>query len=171
MPSSSRHSGLVFDSGSSIGSLRQSLVLSLANRGAFFDTLRVRPGRGMSAAELLAAAADRRINLRHHGEDDSIGISLDETTRLEDLKDLVAVFTPDGEGDTPQPEDWTDQTNLGAYERTTGYMTHPVFNEHRSETELLRYANRLCMKGVGLDTNIATDTGTDRKELCIKRCP
>lgn len=119
--------------------------------GSFFDTLRVSPGSGLGGADILAAAAQRRMNLRHFPEDDSIGITLDETTRLEDLQELVEVFTPDNASNTPRPEDVQNDTGaIGVHERTTGYMTHPVFNEHRSETELMRYAKRLQSRDLSL---------------------
>ena len=122
-----------------------------AGEHPFFDTLRVRLGAGMSGSEVLEQARKHRINLRHFAEDDSFGVSLDETTRLEDLEDLVRVFTPATVDDPPMPGDFAHQQDqLGPHERKSGYMTHPVFSEHRSETELLRYSNRLQSRDLSL---------------------
>ncbi|MEC9157429.1 MAG: aminomethyl-transferring glycine dehydrogenase [Planctomycetota bacterium] len=119
--------------------------------GSFFDTLKVGLGAGMTGEQVLEAAARERINLRHFAGEDAFGITLDETTRLEDLECLVRVFTPRGETDLPNPGELADQEHrLGSNERKTGYMTHPVFNEHRSETELLRYAKRLQSRDLSL---------------------
>ena len=119
--------------------------------GPFFDTLRVRLASGTTGSHILSEASKHRINLRHYPEDDSIGITLDETTQLEDLEDLVSVFNSSDETEIPHPSDWVEtQGSLGLHERTSGFMTHAVFNEHRSETELLRYANRLQSRDLSL---------------------
>ena len=116
---------------------------------AYFDTLTVRvPGR---ARDLAARASERGINLRIV-DDDRLGVSLDETTRREHLQTLWEVFgsrrkLPDIEGidrDLPQaiPE---------TLRRTSAYLTHPVFDLHHSETEMLRYLRRLQEKDLALD--------------------
>jgi glycine dehydrogenase len=116
----------------------------------FFDTLKVRPKTG-SAAELIAAAAAREINLRDYG-DGTVGISLDETVDGEDLADLYAVF-----GGNPA------NLRLASFAervpalpdhaaRRSPFLTHPVFHSHRSETELLRYIHRLQQRDLSLTT-------------------
>jgi glycine dehydrogenase len=129
------------------------LALSLATlghkvqAGPRFDTVRVWPKQG--AAQAVAAAAQKHINLRDYG-DGSVGISLDETVEVTDLADLVMVF-----GGTPQqvlvakgPEP------LGALARQSAYLTHPTFHSHRSEHELLRYIHRLQAKDLSLTTSM-----------------
>ena len=118
----------------------------------FFDTLRVRPS-GVSVVEVLAAARERRINLRDLG-DGTVGVALDETVGPEDLEDVMASFgvvAPDaralaaGTEATPLP---------AALARSGDYLTHPVFNTHHSETEMLRYLCRLEAKDLSLGVSM-----------------
>jgi len=117
--------------------------LDLVN-DTWFDTLTVHvPGQ---AAEICERARQRRINLRRV-DGDTVSLSLDETTTDGVLADLVEVFglrsewVAFGGGDgLPQAE-----------RRTSEYLTHPVFHEHRSETEMLRYLRRLADLDVALD--------------------
>ncbi len=109
---------------------------------SFFDTVTVSvPGR---AAEIVAAAEAKGINLR--GIDaDTVGISTDEATTGTNVADVVAAF-----GATVV--DSVDGFALdSAVERTSDYLQHPVFNTHRSETQLLRYIRRLSDRDLALD--------------------
>ncbi|HWO88954.1 MAG TPA: aminomethyl-transferring glycine dehydrogenase [Gemmatimonadales bacterium] len=107
----------------------------------FFDTLSVRTD-APTAARIHDAARRRRINLRPLAAD-RIAVALDETVTEADLLDLVAVFALDREV-PPLPEAATTPAAIsGAFARSTPYLTHPVFNRYRSETEMLRYLKRL----------------------------
>ncbi|MCT7968694.1 aminomethyl-transferring glycine dehydrogenase [Laspinema sp. D1] len=120
----------------------------------FFDTLRVELGT-KSQSQLLAAAANHQINLRILDET-TLGISLDETTTLEDLQNLWQMFAS-GE---PLPftlEQLATEVNSSfdsTFARTSSYLTHPVFNRYHSETELLRYLHRLESKDLSLTTSM-----------------
>ena len=114
---------------------------------AWFDTLSVR----CDAASIHASAAAQRINLRVI-DADYVGISLDETTTRDDVARLWRLFA-DGR---PLPDlDALDRSVHDAIPaslvRTTRYLTHPVFNTHQSETEMLRYLRRLADKDIALD--------------------
>jgi glycine dehydrogenase len=112
----------------------------------FFDTLLVTaPGR---AAEVLAAAADRGIDLRPV-DDDTVGVACDETTTVPTLRAVAAAFgvpaddaalADDGPGALPE-----------ALRRRTPFLTHPVFGRHRSETALTRWLRSLADKDLALD--------------------
>ena len=107
---------------------------------AFFDTIRVQP-RGGSAA-VVARAAERRINLRSIDEA-TVAISLDETVREADVRELLAVFGSEeaqGSGELARPP---AAAVPAALQRQSSYLTHPVFNTHHSETEMLRYIRGL----------------------------
>ncbi len=110
----------------------------------WFDTLTVHvPGQ---AAEICERARQRRINLRRV-DGDTVSLSLDETTTHDVLTDVIEVFGLSGGwvafgGGDGLPE---------AERRTSEYLTHPVFHEHRSETEMLRYLRRLADMDVALD--------------------
>ena len=110
--------------------------------GSFFDTITVRvPGRG---AELVAAAEERGINLR--GIDgDTVGISVDETTTTDIVGSVLEVF---GASAVESAEGFALEASV---ERSSEYLQHPVFNTHRSETQLLRYIRKLSDRDLALD--------------------
>jgi glycine dehydrogenase len=110
----------------------------------WFDTLTVRaPGQ---AAEIEARARGERINLRRV-DGDTLGLSFDETTSVDVVGRLLMAF-----GVTEPGEWFSDGDGIPKAERRTSeYLTHPVFHEHRSETEMLRYLRRLADRDVALD--------------------
>lgn len=115
----------------------------------FFDTLSIGLG-GISKDEIIAAAEAKKINLRVF-DDRSVGVSLDETVTVQDLRDLLQVFAR-GKS-IIAPEELAKKitaTGYGALERKTPYLTHPVFNTHHSETELLRYIHMLQNRDLSL---------------------
>ena len=124
--------------------------------GPFFDTLRVEVGGGGrgdggDADRVLAAARERRINLRKL-DDATVCIALDETTTENDVADLLAVFNG---GETPDftTQESAQNADAGFAEplaRTTPYLLHPVFNTYHSETEMLRYMHRLQTRDFSL---------------------
>jgi glycine dehydrogenase len=114
--------------------------------GTWFDTLTVHtPGQ---AAEITERARQAGLNLRRL-DGDRLGLSFDETTAPV-LSRLLAAFGVDTD-----PADLADPVGGGgipdAERRTSEFLTHPVFHEHRSETEMLRYLRRLADKDVALD--------------------
>ncbi|WP_433469700.1 aminomethyl-transferring glycine dehydrogenase [Spirillospora sp. CA-128828] len=115
---------------------------------AFFDTVLARvPGR---AAEVVAAARDRGINLRP-ADADHVGIACDETTLPAHVTAVLEAFgvTASGEAAGEVAEAFPD-----ALRRESPYLTHPVFHAHRSETAMLRYLRRLQDKDIALDRSM-----------------
>ena len=109
---------------------------------AFFDTVRARvPGR---ARDVVAAAAERFINLRLV-DDDTVGISLDETSTAAQVSDVLEAF---GAGPAASGIQRAIPTAL---ERTSPYLSHPIFHDHRSETEMMRFLRRLSDRDLALD--------------------
>jgi glycine dehydrogenase len=125
---------------------------------SFFDTLQVKLGE-KPLQEILEAAEAYRINLRIV-DTSTVGISLDETTTVEDVKDICRIFA--GTDELPfvlnvQEFDWIiQQSSLKdeRFSRQSSYLTHPVFNRYHSETELLRYLHRLETKDLSLTTSM-----------------
>ncbi len=113
-----------------------------------FDTIRVRPV-GRTAADVIASAAARRINLRDFG-DGTVGISCDETTDRACARELLAAFGGTGMEDLEALLARTTDQLPTAFARTTGYLTHPVFNTHHSEHEMLRYIFKLMGRDLSL---------------------
>lgn len=110
----------------------------------FFDTLVVVSGP-RSADQLVAAALAEGINVRPLG--DRVLISLDETVTEADLNALLRAF-----GLTSGP---VTGRNLGhewpaLFDRTTSFLSHPVFHQYHTETEMMRYLNRLQSKDYSL---------------------
>jgi glycine dehydrogenase len=120
----------------------------------FFDTVRI-DGTAKEIGAWTAAAAARQINLRLLAEG-SLTISLDETTTAEDVTALLEVFStakPAGGVAAPAVEALAREAVLPwgtEAARRTPYLTHPVFNTHHSETEMLRYMRRLEAKDLSL---------------------
>src|SRR5687767_1427329 len=116
----------------------------------YFDTLRVQPGKGKSGS-IVEEARRRRINLRPL-DDGSIVIALDETVTESDLSELLFSFN----GGKPFDFSIEDLISVGEsryderFKRTSPFMTHPVFNKHHAETEMLRYMNRLQSRDLSL---------------------
>ncbi len=125
------------------------LKYTLAHQ-AYFDTIAV--DSDSDTAERVHAAATRRgINLRAITAT-RIGIALDETTRIEDLVDLVACFDLSGAGgfDPAAAEPGLTDAIPKHLARRSSFLTHPVFHRYRSETEMLRYIRRLEAKDLSL---------------------
>jgi len=120
----------------------------------FFDTIRVRP-KNMSAEAVLDAARRRHMNLRDFA-DGTVGISINESTEREDLRDLLAVFTSDRkvELDVDQLAAAADEPFPHQIARTSEFLTHPVFNTHHAEPELIRYIKMLEARDLSLTTSM-----------------
>ncbi|HEY2042314.1 MAG TPA: aminomethyl-transferring glycine dehydrogenase [Jatrophihabitans sp.] len=109
----------------------------------FFDTIVARvPER---AAQILAEADARGVNLRLI-DADRVGIAVDEATTEGNLSDVLQAFDLTGELPASAPS-----AIPATLARTSDYLTHPVFNTHRSETSMLRYLRRLADRDYALD--------------------
>ncbi|MBI3025335.1 MAG: glycine dehydrogenase (aminomethyl-transferring), partial [Candidatus Tectomicrobia bacterium] len=117
---------------------------------AFFDTLTIDAGKG-GAARILERARERGINLRPV-DADTVGAALDETTRREDLAALFEAFSKDGKPGfaVEDLESAARERIPEGFRRSSPFLTHPVFNRHHSETEMMRYLARLEEKDVSL---------------------
>jgi glycine dehydrogenase len=115
----------------------------------FFDTLRVKLGDA-AAQQVLARARQRQMNLRDYG-DGSVGLSLDETTRKDEVRALWAVFGGKPVAfDVEQVAEAVAVDCPAAFARTSAYLTHPVFNSYHAEHEMLRYIKRLESRDLSL---------------------
>jgi glycine dehydrogenase len=117
------------------------------NAEPVFDTLTV---GGVSAARVHAAAEAKKINLRSI-DAYTVGISLDETSSIEEVGTLLSLFSesidvraevaalPAGAAEFPAP-----------FARKSGFLAHPTFNRYHTEHEMLRYIKRLEAKDLSL---------------------
>ncbi len=120
-----------------------------------FDTLRI-PLRPEVRTKVLAAADSKHINLRVD-DADALGLSLDETTGPNDVADLLATFAAGRDTTPPALHELADEADADlpdALQRTSDFLTHPVFHRHRSETELMRYLTRLQSRDLSLTTSM-----------------
>jgi len=119
----------------------------------YFDTIKIKA----EAVTIRPIAENAQINFRYF-EDGTIGISLDETTTQKDVLDIAYVFASlKGLADVAVGFDTEDYelTGIPAFaKRTSSYLTHPVFNIHRSETQMMRYLKQLENKDLSLDNSM-----------------
>ena len=111
----------------------------------FFDTVTV---SGIDAARVHAAARAQRINLRSLGRD-AVALSFDETSTRADVQTLWSLFGV--QADVAALDAATPDALPAALARTSAFLTHPVFNAHHSEHEMLRYLRSLADKDLALD--------------------
>jgi glycine dehydrogenase len=118
----------------------------------FFDTLTIDPLHNVDL--ILERASAHSVNFRRY-QNDNLGISINETTTREDIEELFDVLL--GEHDlnaSIMDADLTQQNTTFIpenLERTQPYLTHPVFNSHHSETDMLRYLKKLENRDLALD--------------------
>ncbi|MBT2225473.1 aminomethyl-transferring glycine dehydrogenase [Nonomuraea sp. NEAU-A123] len=116
----------------------------------FFDTVLARvPGR---AAEVVRQAAERGVNV-WQADADHVSVACDEKTTAADLELVAAAFGVSGPVADLVADEGLD-TLPGALTRESGYLTHPVFHSHHSETAMLRYLRRLQDKDIALDRSM-----------------
>ena len=116
---------------------------------SYFDTLCLQTS---NVEALREAALASGLNFRYR-PDGRVNIALDETSDVEDLRNIVAAFggLP---RERPAEADVTYVDYPSPLARTTPFLTHPVFNAHHSETNMMRYLRRLERKDIGLDTSM-----------------
>lgn len=121
---------------------------------AYFDTLYIECDQG-SARKMVDKACAAGMNLRLY-EAGGIGISLDEATTIEDIRSLWRLFS---ENHSPElcPDtvaDLCDTAIPKGLQRSSEFLTHPIFHQYHSETELMRYINRLEKRDLSLTSSM-----------------
>ena len=124
-------------------------VITVENANAF-DTLLVHVPTTKTIAALANAA---NINFRYFN-DKQIGISLDETTSMEDVNAILNLFAKAFEGVLTTATIQEATMIQAALQRTSAYLTHPVFNSHHSETQMMRYIKKLENRDLSLNTSM-----------------
>lgn len=129
----------------------KSLGLNQLNE-VYFDTLQIEMS-SEEATQLKTLAEAQEINFRYFANG-NVGISVDESTLLEDIQDILSVFAQ-AKGTDLNFDVFEEATNIdvsieGRLNRTSDFMTHPVFNQYQSEHEMLRYIKKLENKDLSL---------------------
>ena len=113
---------------------------------------------GSATAEIAARARAAGMNLRRFPAwgDTMTGIALDETTTRDDLRALWQLFAKPGQAlpDLASFDKGIESMIPEGLRRTSAFLTHPVFNRHHSETEMLRYIRSLSDKDLALDRSM-----------------
>ncbi|KAI7168300.1 hypothetical protein KC324_g11630, partial [Hortaea werneckii] len=136
-----------------VAKMTQVLARALKNAGleirepVAFDTVVVKKqGAGLFAQK---CASNGRMNFRVV-DDEHIGITIDETVGKKQILEILSAFTTDAVDVVELAEGLETNTVPEGLRRTSPYLTHPVFNSHHSETEILRYMNHLQSKDLSL---------------------
>jgi glycine dehydrogenase len=119
----------------------------------FFDTIVLKVPNADAIRQKAEAA---QINFRYYG-DNLVGISLDETTTLSDVLDVLLLLDQPNEHNIAGfgvSEDAVLYNIPNSLTRTSHFLTHPVFNSHHSETEMMRYIKQLENRDLSLNTSM-----------------
>ena len=119
--------------------------------GEWFDTLKV---TGVNASKLKTVAEKNELNF-HYFTDGAIGISLDETSSINEVNKIAQVFAEAiGKSTTPISIDEKADEYPAAIKRTSTFLLHPVFNSYHSESQMMRYIKFLENKDLSLNTSM-----------------
>jgi len=118
----------------------------------FFDTLKITLPEDLPLNVFKKQALEYEVNF-HYFETGEVGISIDETTDINDLNTIIEILALSA-GNSPVYADEVDLDGSFAFdesmERTSDYLTFDVFNKYRSETEMMRYIKKLERRDVSL---------------------
>lgn len=118
----------------------------------FFDTLKIILPEEISVEKFKSIALDYEVNFRYF-ETGEIGLSIDETTDIDDLNTLIEIFATAADN-APVYAAEEDLKNLKSFDesmdRTSEYLTYEVFNQYHSETEMMRYIKKLERRDISL---------------------
>ncbi|MFN7904840.1 MAG: aminomethyl-transferring glycine dehydrogenase [Pseudobdellovibrionaceae bacterium] len=133
----------------------QSLGITVLNKN-YFDTLTLKV---TSSADLLKKAEIQGYNFRKISAD-TVGIAFDETSSEQTIQDVFTILKhhlgnvqDTAKNPVEQYQAWLKNAEVGfaaTFQRQSDYLTHPVFNSHHSETQLLRYIHSLQNKDITL---------------------
>lgn len=120
---------------------------------SFFDTVHVQ----VENAKLICdRVCDFQMNIRYI-DDRHVGVSFGENANQQDLKNLLRAFgamSVDVSSMEQRAQQILETSIPNSLKRTSEYMTHPIFNKHHSETQMLRYLKRLENKDLSLNTSM-----------------
>lgn len=121
------------------------LGFELVNR-AYFDTLTFKVSNQIELKSNLEKAS---INIRFNA-DQTASISIDETSTLNEIQNLVDVLSAQVGKNSVSVHQFDPSSSI-KLKRESKYLTHPVFNSHHSETEMMRYIKKLESKDLALN--------------------
>lgn len=118
----------------------------------FFDTLKISLPEGVQVKDLQTIAIEYEVNFRYF-ETGEIGLSIDETTDVDDVNALIEIFAAVADNAAVYAEE-SDFEELKSFdeslERTSPFLTNEVFSKYHSETEMMRYIKKLERRDISL---------------------
>ncbi len=116
----------------------------------FFDTIRIQLPKYVKREDIEWLSLELEMNFRYF-ENGEIGISIDETTNLEDMNWILEVFAKAANKRWQIIQEYPGDAEINKkYARTSEFMAQEVFNKYRSETEMVRYLKKLEQKDISL---------------------
>lgn len=113
----------------------------------YFDTLQIKT----SARKVKKVAKNKKVNF-YYPDEDTVTISLNETTSLRDINYIISIFAEVADKKTFQVTEIPNTTSISEeLQRTTEFLTLDVFNTYHSETKLMRYIKKLERKDLSLN--------------------
>ncbi|HKJ43297.1 MAG TPA: hypothetical protein VKA27_14465, partial [Sunxiuqinia sp.] len=116
----------------------------------YFDTVRFALPKHVKREDIEWLSHELEMNFRYF-ENGDVGLSIDETTNLDDINWIIEVFAKAANKRYPTIKEYPDQPKIdSSYLRTSEFMKQDVFNKYRSETEMLRYIKKLEHRDISL---------------------
>lgn len=116
----------------------------------YFDTLHIGLPKGVTIEQLKAVALQHEVNL-HYFSNGHVGLSIDETTDIPALNELLRIFAAAAQHEVEIIDDVPVVSNINkGLARTSSYLTHEVFKKYHTEMEMMRYIKRLDRKDISL---------------------
>jgi len=116
----------------------------------YFDTLHLSLPDGITSSQIKSLAEAKELNF-YYIDESHLSISLDETVKLNDINDIVAVFAAANTHDSSSIEEWTEEVKINPlFLRSDDFMTQHIFTAYRSETEMMRYIKKLERRDLSL---------------------
>ena len=116
---------------------------------SFFDTIRIEANRDQIKKE----AEKKEINF-HYPSEDIVSITINETTTIDDLNDIISVFSIITDKPFTKLDKIEENIDNKLFYRKTKFLTNSVFNSYHSETELMRYIKSLENKDLALNRSM-----------------
>jgi glycine dehydrogenase len=138
----------------------------------YFDTLKIKLPAAVSPEDIRNLALKKEVNLRYP-EDKTIGISINETTSIDDLNTLIEIFSSSVSKPAQKVQQISEFIYLDKlFQRKSDYLKADVFSKYHSETELMRYIKKLERKDLSLtDSMISLGSCTMKLNAAIELLP
>ena len=136
---------------------------------AVFDTLKVK----VTSSETVKKIAEQHEVNFLYIDQNTIGISLNETTTISDLNKIIEIIAKAENLQPIKVTEFVQSSSIpAALRRTTSFMTNEVFNDYHSETEMMRYIKRLENKDISLtDSMISLGSCTMKLNAASEMLP